>query len=88
MNREERIQEARRLRGGGGTYQQIASALGVGNATVYRWLNPGYDEASRAASRAWKDRHREANRQRDRDRRFYSKAPYYRFLRESQEGER
>ena len=65
MTRDEQITEATRLRAEGLPFRQIAERIGVATTTAVRWLNPDYAERSRAISRAWKDRNREANRARD-----------------------
>lgn len=61
-------ERAVQLRAAGLDYGLIATYLGVSQATVYRWLNPDYEERQRRVSLAWKDRNREANRARDLER--------------------
>lgn len=67
MTREQKIAKAHVLREQGATYRVIADRFGVSATTVYRWLNPDYAEASRAFSRAYKDRNREAVRAQNRE---------------------
>lgn len=55
------------LRETGLTYDEIARYLAVSRNTVYRWLNPDYEEHQRAISLAWKDRNRERKRAHDRE---------------------
>lgn len=64
--RAEKVARARELREQGATYERIAADLGVGTTTVQRWVKPDFAARQRAASRAWKDAHREQNRERDR----------------------
>jgi transposase len=59
-------ERAAKLRDAGLSYEKIARDLDVGSATVYRWLNPEYNERHLAVSRAWKDAHREQDRARNR----------------------
>lgn len=47
MTREEKIQEAERLRADGLSYRAIGERLGVTNSTVLRWLNPSKDDQYR-----------------------------------------
>lgn len=54
-----------KLREAGLSYLEIARYLGVGKATVYRWINPDYAEQSREASRAWKASNRDRTREYD-----------------------
>lgn len=63
---DDRRARARLLRDEGWTYERIAAELGAGKGTVCRWVNPAADERSREASRAWKERNREADRARNR----------------------
>lgn len=50
------------------TLQQIADEVGVSRQTVRRVLNPDLRRRDRQSSVGWKDRHRDANRARDRAR--------------------
>jgi transposase-like protein len=58
MTREQKIAKARELREQGLSYPTLAGTLGVGVATVYRWLNEAYAEHDRAAARNWKRTHK------------------------------
>jgi transposase len=64
VTREEKITEARKLRGEGLSYQAVADALGVAGSTVQKWLKPEWAKKSNAkrgpAKRAW-----EANQRAD-----------------------
>lgn len=43
----EKVAKARELRAAGTTYAQIGRELGVGDATIHRWLDPKFAERSR-----------------------------------------
>jgi transposase len=47
----DRRKKAATLRERGLSYREIADMLGIGYATVYCWLNPGYADRQRAGSR-------------------------------------
>ena len=51
-------QLAQEHRDKGWSYKRISRELGVGESTVYRWLNPEYAERHRAVSRQLKQRYR------------------------------
>lgn len=57
MTREQKIAEAKRLRGQGATYRATGEALGHPVTTIYNWLNPEYVRRSNVkrgpAKREW-----------------------------------
>lgn len=47
MTREQKIEEAKRMRAEGLSYPKIGKQLGVSHSTVFSWLNPEFRERQR-----------------------------------------
>jgi hypothetical protein len=57
--RQRRIDQARRLRGMGYTYEQVGDKLGVSGHTIHCWLDPEYAERMRQSQRNSRAKQRE-----------------------------
>jgi orotate phosphoribosyltransferase-like protein len=57
--RQKRIDQARRLRGMGYTYEQVGDKLGVSGHTIHCWLDPEYAERMRQSQRNSRAKQRE-----------------------------
>jgi hypothetical protein len=57
--RQRRVNEARRLRGMGYTYEQVGDKLGFSGHTIHCWLDPEYAERMRQSQRNSRARQRE-----------------------------